>query len=228
MTHIAIKRKIELAAKKKVKLKINDNTSTMLSVKWEPDCTKVSLHRLFLSAPNNIMEALACHIRHENSDVAPMVKAFIEDRLKLIDYSDSVDKDKLITKGSVYDLLHMYKKINRDYFHREMDLKITWYGTPICKNQSRLTFGLYYQPLRLIKINKMMDKKKRSGDPLFPEFFVEYVIYHEMLHHRCPAYYDALGKHRVHTREFKAEEKKFKYFKEATEWLRVNSPKLFK
>lgn len=222
MTQIAIQRRIELAAKKKVKLKINDNRSTILSVKWEPDCTKVSLHRLFLGAPSNIMEALACHICHENSDAPPAVKAYIEDSLKTIDYSNTVDKGKLTTKGSVYDLQKMYKKINQEYFQNKMDLRITWYGTKDCKNRSRLTFGLYFQPLRLIKINKIMDSEE------FPEFFVEYVIFHEMLHHLCPAYYDLLGKHKVHTREFKEKEKNFKYFKEATDWLKVNNQKLFK
>lgn len=221
MTYTAIKQKIEFAAKKKVEVKINDNHSTMLSVKWGRDCTKVSLHRLFLEAPKNIMDALTCHILQENSRVAPLVKAYIEDRLKEIDYSNTIDKAKLNTQGIVYDLQGIYDEINDEYFGNEIDLKITWFGNRHTKNRSRLTFGLYHQALRLIKINKMMDTEK------FPQFFVEYVVYHEMLHHLCPSYYDFSGKHKVHTREFKAEEKKFKHFEKAKKWLKANSPKLF-
>jgi len=216
-----MKRQIELAAKKKVKLKINDNRSTMLSVQWDRDCTKVSLHRLFLEAPKNIMDALTCHILKENSQVAPLVKAYIEDRLKDFDYSNTLDKAKLVTKGAVYDLQEFYDEINQEYFDNQMDLNITWFGPRVIRNRSRLTFGLYHQPLRLVKIHKMMDSER------FPEYFVKYVVHHEMVHHLCPSYYDFSGKHKVHSREFKAEEMKFKYYGEAKKWLKANMSKLF-
>lgn len=222
MTYLSLQREIEQASKKKVKLKINDNRSTMLSVKWEPDCTKVSMHRLFLEAPKNIMDALTCHIGHKNSNVAPSVKAYIEDKLKNLDYSDTLDKEKLVTKGTYYDLLELYNAIEDEYFpEEELNLNITWFGSKQMKRRSRLTFGLYHQPLRLVKINKMMDSER------FPPFFVEYVIFHEMLHHLCPSYYDGSGKLSVHTREFKAREKEFKYYGEAKKWLKANTLKLF-
>lgn len=222
MSYLLLQKEIEQASKRKVKLKINDNRSTMLSVKWEPDCTKVSMHRLFLEAPKNIMDALACHIRHKNSDVAPSVKAFIEDKLKDLDYSYTLDRDKLVTKGAHYDLLKLYDGIEKEYFTgEELNLNITWFGSRLLKRRSRLTFGLYHQPLRLIKINKMMDSHR------FPPFFVEYVVFHEMLHHLCPSYYDGSGKHCVHTREFKAREKEFKHYAEAKKWLKANTARLF-
>lgn len=64
---------------KKLQVKLNDNHSTMLSVKWEPDCTKLSMHRMFLEAPKNIMQELACYIGQERDNIAPSVKAYIED-----------------------------------------------------------------------------------------------------------------------------------------------------
>ena len=67
----------------------------MLSVKWEPDCTKVSLHRMFLQAPQECDGSLACYLRQEHKIIAPSVKAFIEDNLKSLDYSHQLDRSKL-------------------------------------------------------------------------------------------------------------------------------------
>ena len=42
----------------------------MLSVKWEPSCTRLSLHKFFLKAPKNVMEGLALGITHFESSLA--------------------------------------------------------------------------------------------------------------------------------------------------------------
>lgn len=202
-------------------LKINDNRSTMLSVKWEPDCTKVSLHRMFLEAPNNIMQALTCYLRGEHKILSPSIKAYIEDNLQKLDYSHELDLSKLQTKGHYYDLLAIYNKINREYFNNELKLHITWFGKQNKRNRSRITFGLYYDPLKLIKINRMLDT------PNFPEYFVEYVIYHEMLHYVCPTYVDEKGQKHIHSKAFKARERKFKHFDMAQQWMRKHHNDLF-
>lgn len=205
----------------KLKLKINDNRSTMLSVKWEPDYTKVSLHRIFLDAPRNVMDALACYLKREDRIIAPTVKAFIEDRLKKIDYSHLVDKSKLYSQGNVYNLQQIYDALNEEYFDNALDLQVTWFGRYNKRCRSRVTFGLYHDPLRLIKINRMLDS------PVFPDFLVAYVVYHEMVHHVCPSYVDENGYHHVHTKEFKEKEAKFRYFDLAIEWIKRNQANFF-
>ena len=159
----------------------------MLSVKWEPDCTKVSLHRMFLLAPQNIMEELACYLRREINIISPSVKAFIEYNLQKLDYSNQLDLNKLKSQGNVYNLQHLYRELNREYFNEKLDLHITWFGKPTQRSRSRVTFGLYHDPLRLIKIHRRLDS------PAFPDYVVSYVIYHEMLHHVCPSYVDERG-----------------------------------
>lgn len=222
-------RDIEVAVKKKLKLKINNNRSTMLSVKWEPDCTKVSLHRIFLEAPKNIMNDLACHIRKENSDVSPKVRAYIEEKLKGLDFSDRLPKEGLVTQGEFYNLEEIYQSINREYFNNEVDLWITWYGKLNPTNKSRVTFGLYQEQMRLIKIHRMMDRSRRFiRRPYFPDFFVSYVVFHEMLHHVCPSYVDENGRLSIHTKEFKMREREFKDFDLAQKWLERNRDNFFR
>jgi predicted SprT family Zn-dependent metalloprotease len=205
---------------KKLQLKINDNRSTMLSVKWEPDCTKVSMHRMFLKAPRNIMDALACYIR-QGDELHPKVKAFIETGLQKLDYSKALDPRKLYHAGNVYNLKQIYDDLNREYFNNKLQLGITWFGKPVMRNKTRVTFGLYHDALKLVKINRVLDS------PRFPDYFVAYVIYHEMVHYVCPGYIDEKGVNRVHSKEFKEMEANFKYLQLAEKWIEENQNSFF-
>lgn len=221
MSLLTIQEELESIAGKRLKLKINDNRSTMLSVKWEPDCTKVSMHRMFLSAPQNIMQELACYLRQESNNISPKVKAFIEDNLKKLDYSHTLDMEKLEHKGDVYNLQEIYNEINAEYFQSKLNLYITWFGKANQRNRSRITFGLYHDPLKLIKIHRMLDSLT------FPYYFISYVIYHEMLHYVCPAYVDEKGLNRVHSKEFKEQETHFRYFDLAQKWIKEHQAYFF-
>jgi hypothetical protein len=214
MTFLSFQRELEKSAGKKLKVKLNDNHSTMLSVKWEPDCTKVSLHRMFLEAPSNIIDDLACYLRQEKKIISPSVKAFIENNLQKLNYSHLLDLRKLNSQGNFYNLKQIYSDLNKTYFDNQLNLFITWFGKPNQRNRSRVTFGLYHDPLRLIKIHKMLDS------PSFPDYFVSYVVYHEMVHHVCPAYIDEKGLHRVHSKEFKAREQLFHHYELAQSWIK--------
>lgn len=212
---------LENGSGRKLKLKINDNRSTMLSVKWEPDCAKVSLHRIFLEAPKNVMNALACYLRQEDKSIAPSVKAFIEDNLKNLDYSHQLDRKKMYIQGHVYNLRQIYDALNFEYFHNKLNLHITWFGKAIQRTGSRVVFGLYHDPIRLIKVNRLLDS------PSFPDYFVSYVVYHEMLHHVCPSYVDAKGQHHIHSKEFKEKETAFRYYGLAQKWIKDNQACFF-
>lgn len=214
-------KKLENDLRKSVKLVINDNHSTLLSVKWGPKCTKISMHRFFLEAPSQVMEDVAFYIRKKHQTMSPNVKSFIEENLRGLDYTHRLDKYRLIVQGLCYNLDALMRKINAEYFKNQVQLNITWFGKEVQHNRSRITFGLYHEPLKLIKINRLLDHQA------VPEFFVSYVIYHEMLHHVCPSYCDANGKRQIHNPLFKMREKQFKHYEEAQDWVRENRDRLF-
>lgn len=218
---MTLQEKLENRIGRKLLLKINDNRSTMLSVKWEPKCTKVSLHRMFLAAPRTIMQALTCYLKREHKILSPSIKAYIEDNLQKLDYSHQLDLDKLQTVGKVYNLKAIYNKLNKEYFNNSLKLHITWFGKTENKNRSRINFGLYYDPLKLIKINRLLDNAK------IPEYFVEYVIFHEMVHYVCPAYVDEKGQKQIHSKAFKERERQYKHFELAQKWIRTHQNDLF-
>ena len=208
------------ATQKQVRVRINDNHSTMISVKWEPHVTKVSLHRIFLDAPEHVLEALTHHVRKKNSRVAPIVRAYIEEKTRQLDYSPII-RSKVTTQGKTYDLAAIYNAVNTEYFDGSLDLLITWYGRLHSRPRRSVTFGLYQPLLRLVKIHRMMDS------PFFPDYFVEYVVYHEMLHHVAPSEYDAGGRHCVHTREFRRLERQHRHYDCAQEWLAAHYDTFF-
>lgn len=219
---LRLQQELEASAGKKVKLKINDNRSTMLSVRWEPDCTKVSLHRMFLQAPQNIMDALACYIRKGKRAMSPNIKTYIENNLKKLDYSDKIDRSLLCSQGTAYNLQKIYNNINGEYFSGKLPLLITWFGKPNQRNKSKVTFGLYHDPLKLIKIHRLLDT------PAVPDYLVSYVVYHEMLHYACPPYTDENGIYRIHNKEFLEREKEFTHYRLAQHWIKEHQTHFFK
>jgi hypothetical protein len=217
----SFQKRLENDLKKSVKLIINNNRSTMLSVKWEPKCTKVSMHRFFLSAPENVMDALACYIKRKDRAIAPTLKSFIAENIQKLDYSHDLSRMKLDFQGEIYNLKYFMKNLNREYFDDKFNLNIAWFGKKNQSNRSQITFGMYYEPLKLIKINRLLD------NPSIPEHFVCYVIYHEMLHHAHPSYCDENGRNHIHNKEFKMWEMKFRHFHKAQEWIKHNRDLLF-
>lgn len=212
---------LEDSSGKRLKLKINDNRSTMLSVRWEPDHTRVSLHRMFLQAPSNVMDALACYLKGEEKKLAPTIKKFIEEQVQDLDYSQSVDRDSLLTCGKIFDLQQIYDEINQRYFLGKLRLLVTWFQQPQSKNRSKINLGLYQDTLRLIKINRILDRRD------IPRYLVSFVVYHEMLHSVCPPQVDDQGINHIHSKDFKKLEARFHAFTQAKAWLENHRCTLF-
>ena len=221
MPQDTVHRFLESFSGRKLKIKFNENRSTMLSVRWEPDYVKVSMHRMFLHAPRNVMEELACYIRKENRSLGREVKRFIDEKIGTLDYSDTVDQKQLITQGDTYDLNALYQKVNREHFEGKLDLKITWFGRTEKKRCYQVNLGLYQSLLKLIKIHKKLDH------PLVPEYVVESVVHHEMLHYVHPPAYDERGVHRIHTTPFCESERKFQKYEQSKQWIKENKKFLF-
>ncbi len=204
---------LEVYYGKKLKLRINDNRSTMLSVRWNPDHTLVSLHRMFLEAPQNVMEELACYLAKPKKGLSAAVKAFIENGSQRLDYSSELDITRLETSGQVHDLRALYDEVNQSYFDGQLDLKITWAGPHRPRNRSRVGLGRYYNTLKLIRIHRVLDQKA------VPSYVVAFIIFHEILHHVHPPIVLSNGRNQVHHEEFHKHEVLFDDFKRAQEWL---------
>lgn len=117
---------------------------------------------------------------------------------------------KLISsaRGHVYDLDKMFARLNRRYFDGRLEKPtLTW-----SQRRTRRILGHHDAAHNTIVVSKTLD----AAD--VPEWFVEYILYHEMLHIKHPARI-INGRRYYHTNAFRAEEQRFSYYEEALAWL---------
>lgn len=221
---LALQEILSALTKSKVEVIINQNRSTMVSVlERRRNYARLSIHEMFLEAPNSVVEALVYLLKNKRNDASSkLIHNYIDQNSSKYEYNDQLDKSKLITQGKVYDLDELYQKINATYFSSSLNLHITWFGTQQKLPKRQISFGLYHEPLKLIKINRLLD----TFD--VPQFFVEFIIYHEMLHEiyrpkRMPS-----GRRSVHTQEFKEKEKLFLEFQKVKAFEKEFKKVIFK
>ncbi|MCB1180670.1 MAG: hypothetical protein KDK55_01430 [Chlamydiia bacterium] len=223
---LTFQKRLEKYLKIACRVKINQNRSTMLNLLTKQGgCTRVSIHRMFLDAPDEVIASIAHYVRGTRRDKQlhdGRIKQYIHENLDRYNDSHQVIREKLITRGKIYDLQTMYDRLNAEYFNHKLELTFTWYGDPKKRCRSRIVFGQYLSTLRLIKIHALLDH------PRFPYYFVSFVLYHEMLHAIVPVTFNASGKTCIHGPEFKILERRFRYYKEAKAWEKMHRDQLFR
>jgi hypothetical protein len=114
-----------------------------------------------------------------------------------------------VPQGRWQNLETNFERLNARYFGGKLERpRLTW-----STSKSRRILGRYDATHHTIFISLLFDS------PRVPEFVLDYVLYHEMLHVKHPS---RAGNCRMltHTPEFRAEEVRFESYKQATDWLR--------
>lgn len=111
--------------------------------------------------------------------------------------------------GRHYDLDEIFEKVNRKYFEGRLAKPVLAWSV----KASRTHLGHWDPVHTTIVLSRALDSL------CVPALAVEYVMYHEMLHTLHPVEHDG-ARRRVHTRSFKAAEKKFEGLKEVRDFLR--------
>lgn len=198
---------------------LTDNRYTMISVRREPEQIpqyRVRLHHMFAASPPHISRALALYISRNDAAASRLLGKFIDDNQSKVRTDDRRSGPSITTAGEVHDLQSIYDDLNRRYFADTIDATITWgprRGKPRRRNSIKM--GSYSLEDRLIRIHRSLDRA------FVPRFFVEWIVYHEMLHqvHEAPV---VNGRRRFHTKEFLADEAAFERYDEARLWEREN------
>lgn len=113
-----------------------------------------------------------------------------------------------VAQGRQYDLAAMFERLNEDYFGGQLERPHIGWSTRNWRRQ----FGCFDPGPHQIVLNRRMDQ------PAIPQFVVEYVLYHEMLHVKHPTRRSGCTL-LSHSPEFRAEEKRFLQFREARRFL---------
>ena len=111
-------------------------------------------------------------------------------------------------QGREYDLDKMFSKLNRRYFDSSLDKPaLTW-----SQRKTRSILGHHDRVYETITISKSLDSTQ------VPEWFVEYILYHEMLHIKHAARM-INGRRYYHTAAFRLDERRFARYEDAQRWL---------
>jgi hypothetical protein len=110
--------------------------------------------------------------------------------------------------GNFYNLDRIFDRLNRRYFDGSIQKPtLTW-----SQRRTRSILGHHDGVHDTITISKTLDARD------VPEWFVEYIVYHEMLHIKHVARV-IKGRRYYHTNAFRAEERRFPHYQQAQEWL---------
>lgn len=213
--------RLEEQLKAPLQLRINNNSSTLLSVVRPRNGSPVrfSVHRMFLEAPENVIHALGQYVTRATPGCQALLREYMNAHTEA-DLDDEIPAKArpltLRSRGAVYDLHKLADDVNREHFNGEMKINITWSrgATEPRNGRSRrhIIFGSYDRRHSLVRIHPALD----SAD--VPEFFIKFVIYHEMLHHILDARPQPGGRRCVHTAQFRDRERRHPDFKRAIEW----------
>lgn len=198
-----------------VRLVVTDNRSTMLSSRPKDGRLEVRLHHMFLTAEENILVAVADYLSDSCARAAATIDRFIEaNRSRFI--APGRPQSELRTEGEHHDLRALLDDLAQRHFGGRADVRITWGKQVRPKRRQRsLQLGTYLPDERLIRIHPVLDQ------PWVPRFFVEAVVFHEMLHHAMPAVVKD-GRRHYHTNAFRKRERSFEYHAAAERWQEEN------
>jgi hypothetical protein len=114
-------------------------------------------------------------------------------------------------QGKVYDLDLMFDELNEVYFENKIQKPtLTWSGTKTYR-----ILGHYDATHQTIVISKSLD------EPNVPNFVVQAVLHHEILHIKHPTKI-INGRRYSHTKEFRDDEKEFVFYEESENWINKN------
>ncbi len=199
-----------------VSVELHDNTHTMLTFlkgrgRWE-----LRLHHMFLAAPDDLLDALADFAIRSDADASARLDRFIESNKALIRRLPAAElrrRLRISPRGRHHDLTGIFERLNRRYFRNRVAATITYGPAPKQSGPRKsIKMGSYSADSKVIRIHPALDQ------PKVPRYFVEWIVFHEMLHEVHPARRQPDGRRVVHTKEFNAHEERFHDIRRARRW----------
>jgi predicted metal-dependent hydrolase len=211
VTHL--KNYFQKEVNKPVLLTFTDNATSMISVREKQSGISVRLHRIFLKADNEVLDEIVRFIKKKRGKT-PVIKQFIRQNQSFL--KERKPRTTTINpSGKLYNLTDIFNSLNSEYFNNSLSVVITWGRRSPRYAVKKRTLGNYQKKTNTIRINPILDNRK------VPRYVIKYIVYHEMLH----AVIDAVvknGRRRIHSKEFKNRERKYRNYHQAIEWEKRN------
>ena len=121
------------------------------------------------------------------------------------------------SEGRWFDLRAIFDKLNARYFRNRLrDYTIIWGRRRRERPKSYIVFGSIQEEDRMIRIHPLLDRQ------FVPAWYLEYVVFHEMLHAVVPDRHDRAGRRIVHHEGFLKKERGFRHYRRSQEWEEEN------
>ncbi len=199
---------------------LTDNLYSMVTIKRGDGVSTFRVHHMFADAPAAIIRALAQYADTQSRVASEALRGYIDANDGRVRQRDSARPVTVDVQGRHHNLQEIFDRLNAHYFEGGIEARITW-GPRTKRKKSRdsIKLGSYTVEDGLIRIHPVLD----ASD--VPAFFVEWVVYHEMLHevHDMPV---VDGRRVYHTAEFRRAEAQFDRYAESVMWERTHLVKL--
>jgi hypothetical protein len=205
---------------KGMELRLTNNHYSMISVRRKPDGYRLRLHRMFIGAQPRIMRALARYVVHNDRRASQVLGDYIDGHQHVIRKEPRKPRQiNLRAAGRHHDLQFLFDRLNTERFASSLSARITW--GPVAGNRARrsIKMGSFAVEDKIIRIHPILDQ------PDVPEFFVAWIVFHEMLHGK----HDIVrkGRRRIfHSPAFINDERSYPDYQRATVWERANLDRL--
>ena len=200
---------LEKKTHRPVSLVITDNATSMLSIREKGGSVLVRLHRIFLAAGREVLDELSDYIKGKKRKT-PLIRSHINSNRHQL-REKKPRKVHIRTEGKHSDLLEIFHSLNKQYFDGCVSAAITWGARGPRRSARRRTLGSYTAENSMIRINPILDSRS------VPRYFLEFIVYHEMLHAHIGIGENA-GRRVIHSGEFKMREQEFKDYEKAITW----------
>lgn len=216
-----LERRLASASSLPVRLAVTDNSRSMLSFATKGGVLEARVHMMFLDAPAAVQSALVGYVAHHDPEASRTVGRYIDANAHRIRATEPLGR-RLVTRGKHHDLLAIHARVNDLYFDGAVDALIS-FGHARRREAPRraIKLGGYSARQRLITVHPALDRS------WVPRYFVEFVVFHEMLHHVMPPVVVA-GRAQLHPAAFRERERQFRAYERAVAWERAHLGRLLR
>lgn len=198
-----------------VRLSVTDNRSTMVSFRRNTSSLRLRVHHMFLEAPDQVVRAIADYAGRGRRGAGAVLDNYIRGQQPLIRVERNDKEADLNPVGRCFDLQALFDRLNEKYFQGGIKAGIGWGRMPVRRRRKSIRLGVYDHQTREIRIHPALDR------PDVPSFFVEFIVFHEMLHQLFPSP-SGFSRRVHHPRGFRDREKAFPQYAAAIRWEKQN------
>ena len=155
-----------------VALNLTNNRTTMVSYRRAGQGVRIRLHRIFLQAQAQHMEALVAFVRGDRQ-ASRTLDQFVAEHGR---QAGAPLPFVVRTAGQVHDLAAIFAQVNANYFHNACSARISWAALKSARGRGAVRVGLYLHAHRLICVHPSLDQD------FVPRYYVAWVVFTEMLH----------------------------------------------